>query len=79
MTTSWSHAVRGEWIQALGSNVGGTLLAAAAMIAAPWLLISAARGRWLLGRPGHRALAVLAAVLIAVTLLDWIYRLGTQG
>jgi hypothetical protein len=49
------------------------------MIAAPWLLISAARGKWFIGRPGDRALAVLAGALIAVTLLDWIYRLTTQG
>ena len=79
MTTSWSYAVRGHWRAAIGCNAGGALLAGMVMIAGPWLLGSAARGQWLLGRPGERAWAVLAACVIAVTLLDWIYRLGIQG
>ncbi|HET6884185.1 MAG TPA: DUF2752 domain-containing protein [Pirellulales bacterium] len=79
MTTSWSHAVRGQWIKAVRANAGGALLAATAMVATPWLLVSAVRGRWLWGRPGDRALAIVACVLIAATLLDWMYRLGTQG
>ncbi|HVX13254.1 MAG TPA: DUF2752 domain-containing protein [Pirellulales bacterium] len=79
MTTSWSHAVRGHWLAALGANTGGALLAGMAMLAGPWLLASAVRGRWLIGRPGDRTLAVVACVLIATTLLDWIYRLATQG
>ena len=79
MTTSWSHAVRGHWLQAIGANTGGTLLAAMAMIAGPWLLISAARGRWFVGRPGDRLLALAAGLVIAATLLDWTYRLMTQG
>lgn len=79
MTTSWSHAVRGHWIAAIRANAGGALLAATAMLAAPWLLLSAVRGRWLFGRPGDRTMAAVACVLIAATLLDWIYRLATQG
>ncbi|HEV3338930.1 MAG TPA: DUF2752 domain-containing protein [Pirellulales bacterium] len=79
MTTSWSHAVRGQWLQAIGCNAGGALLAATAMLAGPWLLASAGCGRWLMGRPGDRTLAVFATALIAVTLFDWAYRLGFQG
>jgi hypothetical protein len=79
MTTSWSHAIRGEWRQAIGCNAGGALLAGMAMVAGPWLLASAIRGRWLVGRPSDRTLAVVATTVIVVTLLDWIYRLGIQG
>jgi hypothetical protein len=79
MTTSWSHAVRGQWLHAIGSNVGGALLAAMAMVAGPWLLVSATRGRWLVGRPGDRTLAVIASAVIVITLFDWVYRLGFQG
>jgi hypothetical protein len=79
MTTSWSHAVRGQWVQAIGSNAAGALLAAMAMVAGPWLLVSATRGRWFLGRPGDGTLAVLAGAVIAIALFDWIYRLGFQG
>ena len=79
MTTSWSHAVRGQWWQAIGCNAGGALLAAMAMTAGPWLFVSAARGRWLVARPSDRLVAVLATAVIAITLLDWLYRLGIQG
>ena len=79
MTTSWSHAVRGQWLQAIGCNAGGALLAAMAMVAGPWLLVSAMRGRWLVGRPGDRTLALIASAVIATTLFDWVYRLGFQG
>jgi hypothetical protein len=79
MTTAWSHAVRGQWLAACGANAGGALLAATTMLACPWMLLSAIRGRWLVGPPGDRTLAVVACVLIAVTLVDWFYRLGFQG
>jgi hypothetical protein len=50
-----------------------------AMMAGPWLLVSAARGRWLMARPSDRLVAVVATAVIAITLLDWLYRLGIQG
>jgi hypothetical protein len=75
MTTSWAHAVRGHWLRAAESNAGGAVLAAAAMLAGPWLLISAARGAWWIGAPNDRALAVCAVGVVAITLIDWICRL----
>lgn len=75
MTTSWSHAVRGQWLASLRSNAGGAALAAAAMAIAPWLLASAGLGRWLVRPPSDRTIAVTAVGFIVVTLIDWIYRL----
>ncbi|MEX2559584.1 MAG: DUF2752 domain-containing protein [Pirellulales bacterium] len=75
MTTSWSHAVRGDWSSAVGANTAGALLAALTMLGGPWLMLSAARGRWLLIRPTERLLAVGAVIVAVVTLLDWIRRL----
>jgi hypothetical protein len=75
MTTSWSHAMRGQWRQALSSNAGGSLLAVAAAIAAAWCLISAISGRWLVAH-SERILAVLALLIAAVTLADWAMRLA---
>lgn len=75
MTTSWAHAVRGDWSSAVGANAAGALLAALTMLGGPWLMLSAARGRWLLIRPTERLLAVGAVIVAVVTLLDWIRRL----
>jgi hypothetical protein len=50
-----------------------------AMLAGPWLFVSAMRGRWLVGRPDDRTLAVIATAVIATALFDWVYRLGFQG
>lgn len=76
MTTAWAHAVRGEWVSAVGCNAGGALLAAVAMATAPWALISAGRGRPLVGLPSDRALAALGVAVIVVALVDWACRLA---
>lgn len=44
------------------------------LVAAPWALISGARGRWL-GRPPELAFtAGLVPLLLVVTLADWLVR-----
>jgi hypothetical protein len=45
MTTSFCHLVRGDLAKSLEANPAGTLLAIAAMLAIPWLSISAIWGR----------------------------------
>jgi len=75
MTTAWAHLVRGEWIEALQANVGGTLLALLDLVAVPWLLLSAACGRWLGRAPSDSALAWAVLAIATVTLVDWGVRL----
>jgi hypothetical protein len=75
MTTSWAHLVRGEAADALRANAAGTLLALTAIAATPWLLVSAAAGRWVGWRPRSTPLAGAAVVFVAVMLLDWVRRL----
>lgn len=77
MTTSWAYAVRGRWLAALDCNIGGTLLAAAAITSTGWLGGSAALGRWLVRPPSEAAVATAVVVLVIVTVTDWIYRLWT--
>ena len=74
MTTAWVWLVRGQVAEASRANAGGGLLAAAAMIGVPWLLLSALRGRWLGWTPNSTALAWAAAAVAAVTLLQWGWR-----
>jgi hypothetical protein len=75
MTTAWAHLMRGEWVDAGRANLGGALLALLAMVAAPWLLASAARGDWFGVSPhGTVAVCILITILL-VTLIDWAFRL----
>ncbi len=75
MTTSWAWLVRGDIRRALAANTGGTLLAVLSLASAPWLLVSALRGRWLGGRPNEWAVAGVAALVCLVTLGQWGWRL----
>ena len=77
MTTAWANLVRGRLIDALRANVGGTLLGVLDLLAVPWLLLSAARGRWLVWVPNSTAAAWTATLIMIVTLIDWGVRLMT--
>ena len=57
------------------ANVAGTLLGLAAIAAVPWLLLSAARGRWLCRGPNPMVAATGATSIIGVAILDWLVRL----
>jgi hypothetical protein len=75
MTTSWANLVRMRLGDAVRANVGGTLLAVVSLVAVPWLLLSALRGRWLGRAPTSTTLAIMAALVAAITLIDWAVRL----
>ena len=74
MTTAWAHLMRGEWFDAVRANAGGALLWLLAVVAAPWLLASAIRGRWLLFAPGERTAAWVGGTVLLVTVIDWTVR-----
>lgn len=78
MTTSWACLVRGKLTDALRANVGGTLLGMLAAASVPWLLVSAARGRWLGWCPNTAVVAWAASAILLVTLIDWGVRLATR-
>jgi hypothetical protein len=73
-TTAWAHVLNGEWAAAARSNLAGTLAAGMALIASPWLLASAARGRWLVVGATPRGLLATASALAVVAVLDWLGR-----
>ncbi len=75
MTTAWAHAVRGQLRLALADNVAGTLLALAAIAAVPWTLVTAGRGSWLLVRWRWSVAVCLVALVLLVSLVDWLLRL----
>ena len=74
-TTAFAYAVRGRLTEALRANVGGTILAGLFAVAGPWLLWSAARGRWFVVRLSGPCVAVIAAVIATIMVIDWVIRL----
>jgi hypothetical protein len=75
MTTAWTDLMHGKLIRASQANIGGVLLAMLAMAAAPWLIISAARGRWLVWMPNGNVVGCVSAAIMAITLVQWGFRL----
>ena len=75
MTTAWSHLVRGQLLGAFSANVGGALLGIATLLLIPWLVVSAACGRYWLGCPSQWAFAAVGGGVLTVTLIAWLIRL----
>jgi len=76
MTTSWAHFVRGEIVASLRANAGGTLLAMVAVVVAAISSITAVAGRWIVPPPGQLVCLLAALGIVAVTLVDWLVRIG---
>ena len=76
MTTAWACAAHGQVLRAFRANAGGAMLAVAAMLAMPWLLLSAVLGRWLVRPPSSQWIALGVSIVGMVTLVQWIIRLA---
>lgn len=75
MTTSWSHFIRGDWHQSLATSLGGFLFA----LLAVWIAFLALRTLFTAQIPGERtqtSITVTAIGIFAISLLQWLYRLG---
>lgn len=75
MTTAWACLVRGRVVDACRANTGGTLLALLAIVATPWLFVSAWRGAWLGMTPSGVAAAWISTCLLILVLIEWCLRL----
>ena len=75
MTTSWSYAMRGQWIRAGQANAGGLALVVIALAYMPAFCYYLSRGYW--SRQGwlsfSLALSLSAALLIAAG--QWLARI----
>jgi hypothetical protein len=74
-TTAFARLVRGDAAGALRANAGGTILAVLAALAGPWMLLSAARGRWLGPPLRGEIVGGTAGVILAIMFIQWIIRL----
>jgi hypothetical protein len=75
MTTSWADLMHGDLIKAFQANSGGVMLALLAVVSAPWLMISAVRGRWFGWRPNGNVVGYISIVILTVSLVQWGFRL----
>ncbi|MFI4876406.1 MAG: DUF2752 domain-containing protein [Blastopirellula sp. JB062] len=74
MTTSWAYLTKGNVVGSIRSNAAGFLLGLVAIIGAPWLLITAWRGRPPLGYPSEIAALFAVGGIAAVMVAEWLYR-----
>lgn len=74
MTTSWAYLTKGNVFRSIQSNAAGFLLGLGAMASAPWLLMTALRGRPWLGYPNEIAALVVMCGIAAVMVAEWLYR-----
>ncbi|NOY29603.1 MAG: DUF2752 domain-containing protein [Planctomycetes bacterium] len=74
-TTAWVHALRGNLARAAAANLGGVLSCVATIVGVPWLLLTAALGRWPMAKPHFRLLLMTATIWLLIVLLDWLRRL----
>jgi hypothetical protein len=75
MTTSWALLVRGDILASFRVNAGGTMLGMLAIVAVPWSLLTAIRGRRFAWTPRGRWIAWSSSGILAVVLLQWGCRL----
>lgn len=71
--------MHGQLAAALQANAGGTALAFVSLFVGPWLLAAAINGRWWWIVPNDRWVATVALVIAAITVIDWLRRLGMYG
>ena len=74
-TTAWAYATRGRLGEAVEANLGGTVLALFVVVVAPWGLLVAATGKWLLVQPTLPVVLITASAWAVVALLDWLRRI----
>lgn len=76
MTTAWANVVRGRLLDGLAANVGGVLLALAAIGSVIGLSATAVFGRRPRWFPGVNGFAWYGMAIAAVTLVDWAIRIS---
>lgn len=76
MTTAWARLLDGDLVGSVAANAAGFLLALLALVATPWLLASAALGKWWYCRPRTSLVFTSLVVVAMVALFDWMRHTG---
>lgn len=74
MTTSFSHFIRGHWVDSFRANSTGFFMALFCAVQIPWSLFSAWKSRlWRINHP-HIALLTLLVVLYLIAGIEYLGR-----
>ncbi len=76
MTTSFALLVRGDFQGSLKANFAGTMLAIAAALLIPWMVVSGLRGRWLFVRAAEFWILFGVVAAIVLALVRWTIVVG---
>lgn len=71
MTSSFTLLAHGDLVNSVRANFVGTLLAVALLAMAPWAVVCAVRGRWLLLRNVEQALVLGVLALVVLLFARW--------
>jgi hypothetical protein len=71
MSSSFALLARGDVVRSLKANAAGTVLAVGFLLAIPWSVISAVRGRWLFVRSIEWTLVRLIVALMVLMFVRW--------
>jgi uncharacterized protein DUF2752 len=77
-TTAFAHFADGQIGGAFEANIGATVLAFIMAILGPWMIATAAVGRWLGPRPALNWVLLISIAIVAVQLIDWAVRMSTD-
>lgn len=77
MTTSFNRLAHGDLAGAMAANAGGAVMGIGWFLAAPWMAVCGARGKWwgFVPQDWHTLLA--GCVILGITLVDWLVRLAS--
>ena len=76
MTTSWAYTMKGDFENAIGSNVGGVLLCLLSVCVFPCLLWMAIRGESIGSHWFARVALAVVVMAISISIIEWLIRLA---
>lgn len=76
MTTSWAYTMKGDFGNALGTNVGGVLLCLLSVCVFPYLVWMAIRGESIGSQGCVRVALAVLVMAITISIIEWLIRLA---
>lgn len=76
MTTSWAYAMKADFTNAIGANVGGVLLCLLSLAVFPCLMWMSIRGQTINSRWFAQVVVTVLVIAISISIIEWLIRLA---
>lgn len=76
MTTSWAYAMKADFTNAIGANVGGVLLCLLSVAVFPCLMWMSIRGQTINSRWFAQVVVTVLVIAISISIIEWLIRLA---